>query len=158
MTGTGKSTIARRLFKTGYVYDINGEYGDQYHDIFSEDIDSAIEKMDQLRGVNIIIEEATLFFNSRSSIPAPLRRMIIGKRHRGINIGMIFHMLTDIPDALFSMADMVVLLRTNERPEKIRAKFKGADEYLEAFNSLKSANRYAYMILGDKRDFSYIKE
>ena len=119
--GSGKTPITKQLMeKSGYqnkvVFDYRGEYGE---DVTVYKTFAGIKpKLPYLRGCFIVIEEATAFVNSFKSLE--LTDLMVGIQHNKNICVWIFHSLADTPPFILRLARYIILLPTNDDPEKVK--------------------------------------
>lgn len=152
-TGSGKTSAIKRVFPPNpaapvYVYDVQREYREiGYQDFFTEDTAAAIDEADEIRNASIIFEEATQFFRRSVKNREKLAGMLVGKRHRNITVGMVFHSLRAIPEDLIEYADVFVIFRTKESPDAIRQKYRHWPEIQTAYQKLRKAPKFSHIVI-----------
>lgn len=129
-TNTGKSTFLRaKLKKVGnresiIIYDVNNEHSDLYPYKFM-DFETFMRKLTKVRNAVIAIEEATIFFNNRSTSDE-LTKLLVSKRHANNYIFLCFHSLRSVPRFVYDLCNYITLFKTNDSPEVVEQKFKDA--------------------------------
>ena len=96
-SGCGKTTLTKEMLAQRpkgmpcMIYDINQEYQKEYPEPF-EDFDVFLMKLslDDTRHYYIIIEEATIFFNTQSNFQ-DMKNVLVRARHTGNIIHVNFH-------------------------------------------------------------------
>lgn len=163
-TGTGKSTMIKKIIDTGArvcVYDFQGEYEDlptfkealinknfkQFRFIGADtSIESFMEFVHKhlvFKGYNIIIEEATGVFNSSRS--DEFTRLILSKRHHLTSYILNFHALQRVTPSIYEYCDILYLRKTGDFEKNIKNKFPNI---FEDWNEIKkSQNKYMYKVL-----------
>ena len=147
-TGTGKSTHANKLIKDinklCLVYDVQNEYKRENltYPILIE-VKQFIGICSNLINSTVLFEEATAFFSG--SISKDMMHLIVSKRHKNLDIILIFHSINSVPPRLYELASKIVLLKTNDEPKKIKAK---ASFLYPHFMKLRShPNKHVYKII-----------
>ena len=141
-TGSGKSTYTKNVLKLVNpkaikLHDVNGEYKDILDTGDPQDIEEFVSEADKVRHGIIVIEEATNFFDSKST-DKTLVRMLVEKRHRKLTMFLIFHSFADIPRYIYRKATHVVIFKTNDEVAEVQNRFK--DKRLTAhFAAIKNA-------------------
>ena len=114
--------------KKQYIFDVNNEYmlpNDIRTSNFMRhtecDINRFIEVSKNIRGYNIVIEDATGFLRGRQS--ATFARLLTGKIHTQNNFIILFHSINRVPPELMEMANFVVLFKTVDNIDSLK-KFK----------------------------------
>ena len=69
----------------------------------------------------IMIEEATMFFEGRTS--ELTRKLIIDKHHYKNTIVFMFHSISAVPPRIMQMADKVVLFKTGDEEKEVSRKY-----------------------------------
>jgi len=144
-TGTGKTTYIKNIIKSVnkdalFIYDVNNEYRDYFNYEFV-DFEIFIESADRLRKSVIVIEEATIFLNNRSS-NYYLKDILVRKRHKNNFIILVFHSLRSVPRYIYELANYITIFHTNDSPEMTAKELK--DDRLEVImNEVKeNKNRF----------------
>jgi hypothetical protein len=127
-TNTGKSTFLRsKLMKVSnkrsiIIYDVNNEHSDLYPYKFM-DFEPFMLKLTKVSNAVIAIEEATIFFNNRSTSDE-LNKLLVEKRHSNNYIFLCFHSLRSVPRFVYDLCNYITLFKTNDSPSMIEQKFK----------------------------------
>ena len=129
--GSGKTPLTKQLMeKSGYknkvVFDYRGEYGDQV--TIYRSFASIKPKLPFIRGSFIVLEEATAFVNAFKSME--LTDLMIGIQHNKNICVWIFHSLSDVPPFVLRLSRYIILLPTNDDPDKIKTARPFFYEYL----------------------------
>jgi GTPase SAR1 family protein len=120
--GSGKSPIAKRLaansgFKNKVVLDIRNEYSHDDFTIFTN-IEIFRKKLIDFKNTFIIIEEATIFLMAYKQ--QDVASLLVGIQHNRCVCVFLFHSLLDVPDYILRLSNYMILLPTNDEPEKVR--------------------------------------
>ena len=140
-TGSGKSFLIRKNLEAIHpgarmVYDVQQEYTDLYpYPLIDEE--KFLEVTTKVTNAVIVYEEATIFFSNRGSSKL-LRRVLVGKRHTGNTIFLVFHSLRAIPRYIFDLCTHVILYKTNDNEALVSSRFEN-DEFTSMFLRLKDA-------------------
>jgi DNA helicase HerA-like ATPase len=140
MTGTGKNYNLDVMFlrkmpsKKKYIADVSREYNIPFYGIdnFMEklvqqkitvmpDKTKRIELITKVKDSLIVIDEATLFFDSHKN--KELEHLLVSKRHDNNFIILLFHSLSDFPPTIKRKIDYIVLLKTADDEPAIIKKF-----------------------------------
>jgi DNA helicase HerA-like ATPase len=127
-TNTGKSTFLRtKLLKVTnkrsiIIYDVNNEHSDLYPYKFM-DFEPFMLKLTKVSNAVIAIEEATIFFNNRSTSDE-LNKLLVEKRHSNNYIFLCFHSLRSVPRFVYDLCNYITIFKTNDSPSMIEQKFK----------------------------------
>lgn len=150
-TGSGKTTLSKRLVegdRNVAVFDVNDEYENRYNPFFVADFEQAIEKISRLRNTTVIVEEATNFFKTSSRAAKKFGECVVGKRHQNNNFMLLFHTLAAVPDGIFSMCDIFIVLKTKDNVNTVRSKYRGNDDIIDAYFKMReSDNKHEYCII-----------
>jgi ABC-type sugar transport system ATPase subunit len=138
-TSSGKSPFVKNFIKEKncLVFDFQNEYGEfnkykeRTADILTNDItaprariycrpEEFIEIIKRRKNTNVVWEEATGFFSGR--IGKELVQVILSKAHTGNNFIFIFHSVQRIPKAIVEFANYVILFRTGDVVQDVKAK------------------------------------
>lgn len=135
--GSGKSTTVKEKIISKYkgkkfIYDVNKEYEGGV----MMDMDKFHEIATGLSNTLIIYEEATIFFSNKGDIKS-VREMLVRARHTNNIIVFIFHGLQYVPLNIMTLADLMILKKTNDNPELVYNKFKNHRGIFTAYNLLK---------------------
>jgi phospholipid N-methyltransferase len=143
-SGCGKTTITREMLDKRpknmpvLIYDINQEYTDLYPAEF-EDFDVFLAKLsfEETRHHYIVIEEATIFFNTQSNFQ-DMKNVLVRARHTGNIIQLNFHSFSSIPKGIYNLLDYVIVFKTNDNLKSVTDRFdnpKVVTAYQEAIES-----------------------
>jgi ABC-type oligopeptide transport system ATPase subunit len=143
-SGCGKTTKTREMLSQRpknmpvLIYDINQEYIDVYPEPF-EDFDVFLAKLsfEETRHHYIIIEEATIFFNTQSNFQ-DMKNVLVRARHTGNIIHVNFHSFSSIPKGIYNLLDYVIVFKTNDNLKSVTDRFdnpKVVEAYQEAIAS-----------------------
>jgi len=142
--GCGKTTLSKQLMDARpsgmpcIVYDVNDEYGSYYAEPF-EDFDVFLVKIsgEEIRRHYILIEEATIFFNTQSNY-YEMKNLLVRARHTGNIIQLNFHSFSSIPKGIYNLLDYVTVFKTNDNEKSVTDRFDHPgviDAYREAKES-----------------------
>jgi GTPase SAR1 family protein len=152
-SGTGKSTLTRKMLENKpekmpcLIYDINQEYLDFYPEPF-EDFDLFLNKLvlPTTKHHYIIIEEATIFFNSHSN-EVEMKNILVRARHTGNIIQLNFHSFASVPKGIYNLLDYVIIFKTHDNELSVKQRFDHP-KVLESFNECRqSDNDHIYKIV-----------
>jgi len=143
-SGCGKTTLTKEMFAKRpkgmpcMIYDINQEYMKEYPEPFV-DFDVFLMKlsMEETRHHYIIIEEATIFFNTQSNF-YDMKNVLVRARHTGNIIQLNFHSFSSIPKGIYNLLDYVIVFKTNDNLKSVTDRFdnpKVIEAYQEAIAS-----------------------
>jgi phospholipid N-methyltransferase len=143
-SGCGKTTITREMLEQRpknmpvLIYDINQEYTALYPEQF-EDFDVFLSRLsdEQVRHHYIVIEEATIFFNTQSNFK-DMKNVLVRARHTGNIIQLNFHSFSSIPKGIYNLLDYVIIFKTNDNLKSVTDRFdnpKVVAAYQEAIAS-----------------------
>jgi hypothetical protein len=143
-SGCGKTTLTKEMLDKRpegmpcMIYDINQEYGMYYNEPFDDfDVFLAKLSMDETRHHYIIIEEATIFFNTQSNFQ-DMKNVLVRARHTGNIIQLNFHSFSSIPKGIYNLLDYVIVFKTNDNLKSVTDRFdnpKVVEAYKEAISS-----------------------
>lgn len=143
-SGCGKTTLTKEMLDARpknmpcLIYDINKEYDIYYNEPF-DDFDVFLAKlaMEETRHHYIIIEEATIFFNTQSNFQ-DMKNVLVRARHTGNIIQLNFHSFSSIPKGIYNLLDFVIIFKTNDNLKSVTDRFdnpKVVTAYQEAIAS-----------------------
>ena len=154
-TGEGKTTGALNLIKKSgnnniFVFDYRGEsaYDELATDLnaprckFTGKPTDYLEIARRKPNTWLLIEEATIFFNGRST--EELREILVSKRHRGHNIIFLFHTIGTVPPFILDMADYICLYRTGDTLATVKKK---RDKLIPYFVKLQRMPKYSRFLI-----------
>ena len=139
---TGKTTLSKELLDLRprkmpvVIYDVNNEYFDYYPEPFI-DFDVFLQKLPDLRHTYILIEEATIFFDT-SDRSQEMKNVLVRARHTGNIIQLNFHSFLSTPKNIYNLLDFVTVFKTNDSIMTVEAKFDNLEiiaAYKEAMAS-----------------------
>jgi DNA helicase HerA-like ATPase len=126
-TGTGKTTFVKKLLKKAskqslFIYDVNNEYKEyfNYPFIYFEDF---IESATRLKNGILVIEEATIFLNNRSS-NENLKEILVRKRHTNLYVILVFHSMRSVPRYIYELSNYITIFKTNDSPDMTSKELK----------------------------------
>jgi ABC-type oligopeptide transport system ATPase subunit len=143
--GCGKTTISKTLLDIRpkqmpcIIYDINNEYHDYYAEPF-EDFEIFLLKIssEDIRKTYILIEEATIFFSTRSRYEE-MMNVLVRARHTGNIIQLNFHSFSSVPKNIYHLLDYVIIFKTNDTLKDVTDRFDKPD-VLKAFKEAQQSN------------------
>ena len=151
--GSGKTTLSKSMIESYLkkhsnvcIYDINQEYTNYYPEPFLNFKDF-LSKITKLKNHYILIEEATIFFRTRSDFEEMIN-VLVRSRHTGNIIHLNFHSFKSIPKNIFSLVDHIVIFKTNDTERDVKDKF----DFPDILNAYKTVNSS-----GDKYIFRTVK-
>ena len=143
---TGKTTFTKEMLDLRpkgmpvMIYDINNEYSDYYAYPF-EDFEVFLNKLPELKHHYIVIEEATIFFDTSSRFEQ-MKNVLVRARHTGNIVQMNFHSWLSVPKNIYNLLDYVTVFKTNDSLMTIKSKFDNPD-ILKAFDEAnKSSDKF----------------
>ena len=127
--GCGKTTLSKQLLDVRpkampvIVYDINNEY-QSYYPMPFEDFDIFLNKIsdEKVRHTYILIEEATIFFNTQSNF-YEMKNVLVRARHTGNIIQLNFHSFSSVPKGIYNLLDYVTVFKTNDNEKSVTDRF-----------------------------------
>lgn len=126
---TGKTTQTKEFLNTVLktdpdrdliIYDPNLEYREYYDEPFLS-FDDFMKRIANVTNSCIHIEEATIFFESRSTNKV-MKDKLVRARHQNNIIMLNFHSWGLIPREILSMTDYVRIFKTNDSLATVKAK------------------------------------
>ena len=121
-------------------YDINGEYKRYYnypfldYDVFIKQFD--YKNKQELKNKIILIEEATIFFSTRSEEKI-LKSLLVRKAHTHNVIILNFHAFNLIPRYVFDLSNYVIIFKTNDTLDSVKSKITNP-KFISIFNEVNS--------------------
>jgi len=94
------------------------------------DIDDFLQIALKKRNTNVIIDEATIFFEGGRA-PKPLKELIVLRKHRFNNIILNFHAVRDVPPFLYSHINFIVLFKTEDNCDDLPKKAQFLIPYIK---------------------------
>jgi hypothetical protein len=149
--GCGKTTLSKKLlearpkFMPVIIYDINNEYKNYYPEPF-EDFDIFLKKIaqDNVRRTYILIEEATIFFNTQSNF-VDMKNVLVRARHTGNIIQLNFHSFSSVPKGIYNLLDFVTIFKTQDTEKNVTDRFDHP-KVLEGFTTVrKNPDEHFYL-------------
>ncbi len=136
--GCGKTTMSKKLLDERpvnmpvIIYDINNEYANYYQEDFLE-FPVFLQKIsdEKIRKTYILIEEATIFFSTRSRFEE-MMNVLVRARHTGNIIQLNFHSFSSVPKNIYHLLDYVVVFKTNDSEKDVTDRFDNP-EVLKAY-------------------------
>jgi len=127
--GCGKTTLSKQLLDARpkgmpvIIYDINNEYQSYYPFPFVE-WDVFLDKIstEDVRHTYILIEEATIFFNTLSDV-YEMKNLLVRARHTGNIIQLNFHSFASVPKKIYNLLDYVTIFKTNDNEDSVTGRF-----------------------------------
>jgi AAA+ ATPase superfamily predicted ATPase len=145
---TGKTTLSKEFLTKRakhmpcLVYDVNKEYADFYNkplmkwNEFLKFVSLGSES-GKLVNTYILVEEATIFFNTQSNFEE-MKDILVRARHTGNIIQLNFHSFSSVPKGIYNLLDYVIVLKTNDSEKNVTDRFdnpKVLQAYLNARDS-----------------------
>jgi GTPase SAR1 family protein len=138
-SGTGKTTLTRQLLELKpknmpvLIYDINQEFTD-YYPVEFVDFDVFLSMLvdEKIKHYYIIIEEATIFFRTRSN-EEEMINVLVRARHTGNMIQLNFHSFASVPKGIYNLLDYVIVFKTHDNELSVKQRFDHP-MVLQAFN------------------------
>lgn len=151
--GSGKTTYAKTNLAAKpaampcIIYDINNEYHDYYDEPFM-DFEIFLQKImdDDVRKTFILIEEATIFFSTRSRFEE-MMNVLVRARHTGNIIQLNFHSFSSVPKNIYHLLDYVVVFKTNDTLKDVTDRFDKPDVLQAYKDALASEDKYFYKVV-----------
>jgi len=132
---TGKTTRAKKLLSLSknekIVYDINNEYSEIYNKPFL-DFESFMDSIKNKKNSTILIEEATIFFNNRSTNKI-IQDLLVRKRHTKNTIILNFHSFRTVPKEIFELCNYCIIGKTLDTIDTVKQKYN-KESFLQAVN------------------------
>lgn len=127
--GCGKTTLSKKLLEARpknmpcIIYDVNNEYKAYYPEQL-EDFDIFLSKLttDDIRHTYLLIEEATIFFNTQSN-SYDMKNVLVRARHTGNIIQLNFHSFSSVPKGIYNLLDYVTVFKTNDNEDSVTNRF-----------------------------------
>lgn len=145
---TGKTTLSKKLLESRprsmpcVIYDINKEYTSEYPEDFC-DFDVFMNKIVDLRGHYILIEEATIFFRAQKHNEEMIN-LLVRARHTRNTIQLNFHSFKSVPKAIYNLLDYVTIFKTNDTLKDVKDKFDNPEVIKAYIDARDSNNPYFY--------------
>jgi len=151
--GCGKTTISKQLLDERpkqmpcIIYDINNEYQEYYPEPF-EDFEVFLLKIsaEDIRKTYILIEEATIFFSTRSRFEE-MMNVLVRARHTGNIIQLNFHSFSSVPKNIYHLLDYVIVFKTNDTLKDVTDRFDKPDVLQAYKNALASEDKHFYTVV-----------
>jgi AAA+ ATPase superfamily predicted ATPase len=126
---TGKTTLSKKFLDNRpsnmpvMIYDINKEYSKYYPEKFV-DFDIFLSKItdEKVRHTYILIEEATIFFDTSSRFEE-MKNLLVRARHTGNIIQLNFHSWLSVPKNIFNLSDYIIVFKTNDTIMTVKSKY-----------------------------------
>jgi len=142
--GCGKTTLSKKLLDARpkgmpcIIYDINNEYWDYYPEPF-QDFDVFLIKIsdEKIRKHYLLIEEATIFFSTRSRYEE-MMNVLVRARHTGNIIQLNFHSFSSVPKNIYHLLDYVTVFKTNDTLKDVTDRFDKPD-VIQAFQDAQNS-------------------
>ena len=146
--GCGKTTLSKSLLDSRpknmpvIIYDINKEYGLYYPEPF-EEFDVFLNKIadEKVRHHYILIEEATIFFSTRSRYDE-MMNVLVRARHTGNIIQLNFHSFSSVPKNIYHLLDYVNVFKTNDSLKDVTDRFDNPDVIAAYQEAIKSPDKH----------------
>ena len=124
------------------IYDINNEYKEIYPEPF-EDFDVFLTRIadEQVRRTYILIEEATIFFSTRSRFEE-MMNVLVRARHTGNIIQLNFHSFASVPKNIYHLLDYVIVFKTNDMENDVQDKFDNPAVIKAFYDARNSDDKY----------------
>ncbi len=127
--GCGKTTLSKKILDERpkgmpcLIYDINNEYQKYYPEPF-EDFDIFLFRIadEEVRHTYILVEEATIFFSTRSRFQ-DMMNVLVRARHTGNIIQLNFHSFSSVPKNIYHLLDYVCVFKTNDSEMDVTDRF-----------------------------------
>lgn len=148
--GTGKTTLSKKLLDQRpknmpcLIYDVNNEYKEYYPEEL-DDFDIFLKKIsdEKVRHHYILIEEATIFFNTQSNY-YEMKNVLVRARHTGNIIQLNFHSFASVPKGIYNLLDYVTVLKTNDNLDSVKNRFDHPGVITAYQEAIKSDDNYFY--------------
>ena len=151
--GCGKTTYSKQMLDSRpqqmpvLIYDINKEYLDYYPEEFVDfDVFLLMLSGEDIRKHYIIIEEATIFFSTRSRFEE-MMNVLVRARHTGNIIQLNFHSFSSVPKNIYHLLDYVVVFKTNDTTKDITDRFDNPKVLQAAFAARDSDDPHIYKVI-----------
>jgi guanylate kinase len=158
-SGCGKTTLSKETMNKApknmpfIVYDINNEYQDYYPEKFIK-FTEFLEKLVELdnEGYNVInhhyilIEEATIFFNTHSNFEE-MKDVLVRARHTQNIVQLNFHSFASIPKGIYNLLDYVIVFKTNDNEKSITDRFDNPEVLEAARAARESADKHFFKVV-----------
>ena len=126
------------------IYDINAEYSELYTKPFL-DFDKFLDTVFPLKRSLIVFEEATIFFTPRGGVDKKMLEKFIRTRHQENIIMLNFHSWGQVPKDVLSMADFVIVRKTNDSEKTLKDKTDN-EKLIKAFRKVKESDNNYYKL------------
>lgn len=151
--GCGKTTFSKGRLNMApsampkIIYDINNEYHEYYDEPF-EDFETFLLKIsaEDIRKTYILIEEATIFFSTRSRFEE-MMNVLVRARHTGNIIQLNFHSFSSVPKNIYHLLDYVVVFKTNDSVKDITDRFDNPAVLNAASEAKESPDPHFYKVV-----------
>jgi hypothetical protein len=148
--GSGKTTYSKLLLDKRnkampvIIYDINNEYHDYYDEPFDEFPVFLVKISDEkIRKTYILIEEATIFFSTRSRFEE-MMNVLVRARHTGNIIQLNFHSFSSVPKNIYHLLDYVTVFKTNDSEKDVTDRFDNPNVLAAYKEAIASDDKHFY--------------
>lgn len=142
--GRGKTTLTKQLLDDRpegmpvVIYDINNEYTEYYTEPFIDDFDEFLDSVKDLENHYIVIEEATIFFDTSSRFKQ-MKKLLVRIRHTHNIVQLNFHSWLSVPKNIYNLIKYVTIFKTNDSFMTVKAKYD-YPMILEAYEESRLSN------------------
>lgn len=148
--GTGKTTVSKKFLSETpesmpkLIYDINKEYTEYYSEPL-DDFDVFLNKIsdENVRHTYILIEEATIFFNTHSNFQQ-MKNVLVRARHTGNIIQLNFHSFSSVPKGIYNLLNYVIVFKTNDNEKSVTDRFDNPAVLTAYRDAINSKDQYFY--------------
>ena len=102
---------------------------------------------EQARNCLLVFEDSSSYLPSNLRL-TPVGRILVGRRHRNVDLVFTMHSLRMLPPMLSDMCNYIQLHKTNEVPENLKSRLPNYGKLLAAFNKVQKAkNEYEKILI-----------
>ena len=147
----GKSFYSKKMLDcrpNGFpvmIYDINQEYKKYYKEPFI-DFEIFLEKIVPLKYHYILIEEATIFFSTKSRYEEMIN-LLVRTSHIGNIIQLNFHSFRSVPKDMYDLLDYIVVFKTHDTLKNVKDKFDDKNIIAAYEEGVLSKDKHFYKVV-----------
>lgn len=94
----------------------------------------------------LILEDANFYLTAARNMT--LWKILVSRRHMGMDVVLTFHSLARIPPYLYEMLNYIILFKTNENIDRVQNKIPNFDKVESIKNKInKNPNKYFHQVI-----------